>query len=192
MKTLGWLWWGLMMLLSTLYFWVPPVLIAQAISHLWDGRFDRMAFCPPIGLTLVLLLCLMRAWTPADRLSIKPLANRRTMIDRWRLFDSVFGNREDGASGRYAYGQSWTGPYNATGSIWGAFCWNCRNWMANFNYATWPGNPANAPNYQTPYKVPAWFPIIGGTMRTPRLGWQQLPRSDGWFGGPGVRMVCSL
>ena len=170
---IGWIYFALCELAAAAFFWLP----------LWWWR------APPIGLTVVLVLCLLRAWVWPYADSIKPLP-ARTRIDGWRgPFNLLWGNPEDGVSGLDARG-SWTGDYNPSGSRWLAICWNCRNWLAGFNYLTWPWTRA-APNLQLPYTVPAWVPRIGGMARTLRLGWQQLPASDGWAGPYRVRMVCS-
>ena len=138
-----WLYYALCEALAAAFFWMP----------LWWWRV------PPVGLTLVVVLCVAKAWTEADTLSVKPLPNRPN-VDRWRVLDFLLGNREDGSSGRYAFG-SWPGAYNPKGTRWLAICWNCRNWMANFNYLTWPWK--NPPLYYREY----------GNGHSIELGWQQ-------------------
>ena len=169
-----WAYYAACELAGAAFFWVP----------LWWHPM-----LPPLGFTIAVLLCLARAWRLCGG-SIKPLPGRN-LVDGWPWpFNLLWGNPEDGVSGITALG-GWSGFYNPQGTRWLAICWNCRNWFAGFNYLTWPWASA-APNYQTPYTVPKWVPKIGGTTRTPRLGWQQLPASDGWVGPYRCRMVCSL
>lgn len=178
MKALCWAYYALAQGAATAFFWLPTY---------WHHGYP---VCPPVGLTVALALCMAKAWDWPYATSIKVLPGRKE-IDGWPApFNRLWGNPEDGASGADAIG-SWSGFYNPDGTRWLAICWNCRNWLAGFNYLTWPWASA-APNYQTPYTVPKWVPLIGGTVRTPRLGWQQLPASDGWTGPYKCRMVCSL
>lgn len=151
-----WLYYAVVQILQTAFFWLP----------LWWWHI------PPIGLTIVVMLCVTKAWSDADRPSIKPLPNR-LMVDEFLIFNEIMGDKEDGASGRYAYGPSWIGPWNPRGTILRAIGWNCRNWMANFNYLTWPWKSA-PPLIVKPY----------GNGHQLKLGWQQR------YGA--TVMVCSL
>jgi hypothetical protein len=184
MRALAWCWYCGSMLAGALLFWIPPRWWLLA----WTPAPLRLAWLP-LGLTFVAILCALKSWTPTAELpTIKPLPGRQA-IDSFRPRLAVIFNREDGDSGRFAVG-SWSGFYNPDGTRWLALCWNCRNWLAGFNYLTWPWASA-APNLQLPYLVPAWVPRIGGTRRTLRLGWQQLPAGDGWVLRSRPRMVCS-
>lgn len=117
----------------------------------------------PLGLLLVGLASLFKAWTFPYAKSIKPLPNRQ-LIDGWTLpINLIFGNPEDGVSGVDAYGPSWTGSYNPTGSRWGAFVWSgLRNWAAGYNYLTWPWS-STPPLYVGPFV---------GSFAV-EIGWQQ-------------------
>lgn len=174
MKTsLYWAWFAACELAAFLFFWVPP----------WIWTFGHWHEPLPLGLSFIVVMCLFEAWSPyAMFLSIKPVGTR-THVDWWDLpINALFGNPEDGVSGLDALGPSWQGFYNPTGSRWGAICWNCRNWMAGFNYITWRW--ASVP--------PIIFKdyTLFGKQRQLKLGWQQLPVSDGWRTSK-VRMVCS-
>lgn len=165
---IAWIYFALCELAATAFFWMP----------LWWWKL------PPIGLSVAVLLCLARAWRWPYANSIKPLPLRKS-IDGWpRPFNALWGNPEDGVSGLVAFGPSWTGAYNPTGSIWLAICWQCRNWLAGFNYLTWPW-AAPAPLLIKAYSV-------FGRQRQLKVGWQQLPAADGWTGPYRCRMVCSL
>lgn len=117
----------------------------------------------PLGWLIVGAACACSAWTPADTPSIKPLPNREK-VDRWTWpINLIYGNKEDGTTGRYALG-SWTGFYNQTGSRWKAFEWSgLRNSADGWNYITWLW--ASAP----PLYVTTWL----GGRRQLKIGWQQ-------------------
>lgn len=139
-----WAYFALCELAAAAFFWMP----------LWWWRL------PPIGLTVAILLCLSRSWSAASVNSIKPMSSR-VFVDEWVApVNALFGNPEDGVSGRFAFG-AWYGAYNPTGSRWRAICWNCRNWLAGFNYLTWPW-ASTPPLIVKPY----------GSHQL-KLGWQQ-------------------
>jgi hypothetical protein len=123
------------------------------------------------GILLTGLASWRRAWTAANIPSIKPLPNRPN-VDEWTWpINWIYGNPEDGVSGRYAYG-GWAGAYNPTGSRWKAFIWAAfRNWACGFNYLTWNGRNA-PPLFVTNYTVWSWVPRAGGSVRQFKIGWQ--------------------
>lgn len=173
---LAWFYYAMCELFSVLFFWIPP--------WLWTWGHWREPL--PLGLTFVVLLCLFELWSPhAYSTSIKPLPGR-TLVDAWDLpVNQLFGNPEDGVSGYDARGPDWSGSYNPTESRWLAICWNCRNWMAGFNYITARALKVVPPPIITSY-------TLFGKQRLLKLGWQQLPASDGWVGPYKCRMVCSF
>lgn len=136
----------------------------------------------PIGLVVVGAACVFKAWRFPYATSIKPLPDRK-LIDGWAWsINLLYGNPEDGVSGVDAYGPSWIGSYNPSGTRWRALLWNLRNWANGFSYLTWAWTSA-PPLYVKPY-------TIFGRQRQLKIGWQQLPPSDGWVTNK-VRMVCS-
>lgn len=167
LKWLKWPYFAICTLGAVFFFWIP----------LWWW------YTPPLGLTVAVILCLSKAWHFPGYLSIKPLPGRG-YVDAWpALFDPLWGNPEDGVSGVDAYGPSWKNSYNPTGSRWGAIKWNCRNWLAGFNYITWRAwmgaPPLIVKEYSLPsFVVPTWVPKlgglqIGGQTRQLKIGWQQ-------------------
>jgi hypothetical protein len=119
--------------------------------------------------------CATKAWSITVT-SIKPLPGR-ALVDEWTwLPNSVFGNPEDGVSGFFARPQA-----NPSFSAWQAFLWNQRNFAAGLNYLTWRSSAV------PPLKTGTW--LFG---RAYKIGWQQLPTSDGWVTNYKQRMVCSV
>lgn len=166
---------------------VPPFDAATA-AYFW--LCELFAFCVlmPLGWILVGIACYYYEWTYSPNISsIKPLPNRK-VIDTWDWYFMrlVYGNPEDGVSGIYAYGPSWPGAYNAPRATrWRAFKWSgLRNWAAGFNYLTWLW-----PGEKPPVIIKAY--TVFGKQRQLKIGWQQLPTSDGWVGPYKERMVCS-
>lgn len=147
-----WAYYAACQLLGAAFFWLPLD---------WHHGVPHV---PPIGLTLVVILCLCRAWTTdAVVPSIKPLPNRPN-VDEWLLpVNWLIGDREDGPTGRYAYGPGWVGAYNPTGSTWRAILWQLRNWLNGFQYITWAKWMGAPPIYYREY----------GNGHSIELGWQQ-------------------
>lgn len=155
---------------------------------LWFAMASLVGFfiLQPVGWLLVGIAAYKRAWVVSGDASIKPLPQRQ-QIDtwRWQWMVRVWGNPEDGVSGYDAYGPSWDGRYNPTLSRWKAFVWaGLRNWAAGYNYITWPFS-TTPPVYFKNY-------TLFGKPRTLKIGWQQLPTSDGWDGTYKARMVFSF
>lgn len=160
---IGWIYYALCMLFATVVLW-------------------------PLGLVLVGAACVARAWvlpSTSSPASIKPLPGRsRIDVWSWSWMNAVYGNPEDGVTGTCAFG-SWLGPFNdLPPSRWLAFVWSgLRNWANGFNYLTWR-SASMPPLLIKPY-------TLFGKERQLKLGWQQLPASDGWVGPYRCRMVCS-
>ena len=143
----------------------------------------------PVGWLLVGAACYKRAWklVPGKR-SIKPIIGRKWVDEwRWQWMNLLWGNPEDGVSGGDAFGPSWSGEYNPALSRWRAFKWAAlRNWANGYNYITWRDSWGTPPLLIKQYTLP----ILG--TRQLKLGWQQLPASDGWIGPYKQRMVFSI
>lgn len=159
MTFLKWLYFAVCTLAAVVFFWILPV-----------------------GLATAVLLCLFKAWHFPGQASIKPLPGRQ-YVDSWpAIFNPLWGNPEDGVSGVDAYGPSWTGSYNPLGTRWKAIQWNCRNWLAGYNYITWLWKstpPLIVKEYSLPsFVIPTWVPKLGGLQigsqsRQLKIGWQQ-------------------
>lgn len=150
--------------------------IKFAISNIFSNLILR-----PIGMILASFAPLDNALIP----SIKPLPNRPQVDQwKWKWMNSWFGNPEDGVTGDYALG-SWTGFYNPGRTWLGKIAWNWRNNAAGYNYISWSNDSVMPPIVFVNYSV-------FGKQRMMKLGWQQLPPSDGWVTKYKVRMVCSF
>lgn len=114
-----------------------------------------------IGLFLLIPFCLTRAWVTAGSLE----AGRQ--IDRWRFapLNLIYGNPEDGVSGRYAL--IWTStarvPYMPNAwAPWRAYCWSAlRNSSDNLKYVfRWKGGPFRhwENSKHTFYVQAGWYP----------------------------------
>lgn len=164
MTFLKWLYYAVCSIGAFVFYWIP----------LWR--------LPPLGLTVAVALCLLQAWHYPAAKSIKPLPGR-LYVDGWpALFQPLWGNPEDGVSGVDAYGPSWKDSFNPLGSRLKAIEWNCRNWLAGFNYLTWRWKsvpPLIVKEYSLPsLTLPTWVPKlgglqIGGQTRQLKIGWQQ-------------------
>lgn len=119
-----------------------------------------------LGIFVVGAASAYSAWTYPYADSIKPIEGR-TQVDGWTWpINAIYGNPEDGVSGRYAFGPTWSGAFNPTGSRLKAFEWaGFRNWANGWNYLTWR-SPRVPPLFIYPYR------FFGGT-RVLKLGWQQ-------------------
>lgn len=156
-------------------------------QYFWLCQLYAFLILKPVGWVLVGIACYYYEWTYTPNVkSIKPLDNRK-MVDTWdwAFMRKIYGNPEDGVSGIYAYGPSWTGAFNSPPvTRWKAFTWSGRrNWANGFNYITWKW-----PDINPPFKPGTW--LFG--KRSYKFGWQSLPTSDGWDGTYKVRMVCSI
>lgn len=159
----------------------------SVLAWAWFALCSLFAFVVlmPVGWVVVGAACVFKAWKFPYANSIKPLPDRK-LVDgfSWSI-NALWGNPEDGVSGVDAYGPSWIGSYNPYGTRWRAFVWSgLRNWANGFNYLTWRSS-SPAPLYVRQYSV-------FGKQRQIKIGWQQLPSSDGWVTSYKVRMVCSL
>lgn len=126
-----------------------------------------------LGIFIIGAASACKAWTdPPDAKSLKPLPDRM-VVDRWKWpINGIYGNPEDGVSGRQAYGPTWAGPFNASGSRWYAFEWSgLRNWANNWAYITWP--------------FPWTPPLYASKSGAIKLGWKP------WFGGR-IKMLFGL
>ena len=114
------------------------------------------------GLLILIPACVMQAWTPAMFPSINPTTPRK--IDAWAWgINTVYGNPEDGVSGRQAIvgGQ----PYMPTANpAWRAYCWSAlRNSAGGLKYFF--ARPGTGPLVQRTYSV------FGKTHQL-KIGWQ--------------------
>lgn len=159
---------------------------SKGAAWYWACELFALAVLLPVGLVVVGAASICKAWAFPYATSIKQLTDRRRIrIDGWRWpINLIYGNPEDGVSGVDAYGPNWEGSYNPYGTRWRAFKWSAlRNWANGFNYVTWRSTDP-APFYSRQYSV-------FGKTRQLKIGWQQLPSSDGWVTNYRVRMVCS-
>jgi hypothetical protein len=85
------------------------------------------------GLFILIWPCLAEDWEDCIS-TINPYGRPPRKIDRWRSgwMDSIWGNPEDGVSGRYALIWNSTGTERvlympAAWDPWRAYCWNQRN-----------------------------------------------------------------
>lgn len=124
-----------------------------------------------LGWAVLIPFCLLQAWTAPVCLSNKPwpsgmpdLGPARVLIDRWRFkpLNWIYGNPEDGVSGRQAY--IWATPSAPALYMPGAWApWRAYLWSA------WR-NSADNLKYVFAWKEgPYWAVQIGG--RWLQAGW---------------------
>lgn len=112
-----------------------------------------IALAEALGFLVLLPACLLRAWTAADYLSTKPIAeapNHRATVDRWSWswLNPWYANTEDGVSGQQAYiwntGGTALVPYVSTFPSW------VPQWCIAYAWSAWR-NGAN--NLKRPERV---------------------------------------
>ena len=153
-------------------FWTTALLLIGigALGPVWGWRWaGAQCVSTTLGLigniTVVPLAIYAEAWEPV----ISPFSCCR-QIDQWswHWMNAIWGNPEDGVSGRYAivWGDGITTPLGKQGpympfrnDLWRAWCWQWRN-------------SANALKYRFSQGPDA--PLSTGTFlgRTYKVGWQ--------------------
>lgn len=145
-------------MLDTCLIWVSWNVVSFVLA---DGHPDRfgylgwiwyisvqliMLFFMVLGWFLLLPFCLLNDWT-VGAMDLKSIKDGRP-IDKWNgpVLNFIYGNPEDGVSGRYAiiYLNGNASPYKPNASAWWrAYCWSAlRNSCDNLKYVfAWPRGP---------------------------------------------------
>lgn len=106
----------------------------------------KKGFFYALGFIVLPVACALRAWGPSLS-TVNPFGRLPREIDRWKWhwMQQVYGNAEDGVSGKFALiwytyrSPSQTvnvrAPYMPTANpVWRALCWNFRNPIHNLNH----------------------------------------------------------